>query len=148
MEIKKSDQGGLSIVIQRPMAANVTPIRPNGKICKSVCSLDCNSMYLGTLYKPMPLQHFCTYSPPNFIRQKSFEFGILAHEWLTCYSHRNDVEIRHKFNHKTEFKVNGIYVDGYSPAKNTIYQFHGCYWHGCCAPECTLAYKTNPDGSI
>ena len=25
-----------------------------------------------------------------------------------------------------------IKVDGYCQATNTIYQFHGCFWHGCC----------------
>ena len=25
-----------------------------------------------------------------------------------------------------------VKVDGYCEATNTVYQFHGCFWHGCC----------------
>jgi hypothetical protein len=33
-----------------------------------------------------------------------------------------------------EIKILGIKVDGYDETTNTIYQYHGCYWHGC--PKC------------
>ena len=25
----------------------------------------------------------------------------------------------------------GYFVDGFDPLSNTIYEFHGCLWHGC-----------------
>ena len=33
----------------------------------------------------------------------------------------------------------GTTVDGYNPERNIIYQYHGCYWHGCttCYPNQT-----------
>ncbi len=146
-KLRNATQGGLSIVIQRFMAAGLTTIRPDGKECKRVVSLDCNAMYLGTLTKPMPLNHFCTYEAPNYIRKKSFEFGILAHEWFACYGVQQNVHVRHKFNHASEFRIDGIGVDGYVADTNTVLQFHGCLWHGH-RKGCKIAYKTKPDGSI
>jgi G:T-mismatch repair DNA endonuclease (very short patch repair protein) len=34
-------------------------------------------------------------------------------------------------------------VDGYDESTRTVYQFHGCYWHGCrkCYPENTVRYE-------
>ena len=34
---------------------------------------------------------------------------------------------------KTAIRANGksYKVDGYCEETKTIYQFHGCYWHGC-----------------
>ena len=30
-----------------------------------------------------------------------------------------------------EKKIGGDYVDGFDEDMNTVYQFHGCYYHGC-----------------
>ncbi len=132
-KLRRATQGGLSIVIHREMLAHVTPIRegPDSKTCKKVVSLDCNALYLGCLTKEMPLHHFCTYRHPNFKREKSFEFGILALEWMECYSLKRGFSIQHKFNSPNEFRVLGFGVDGFIASENTILQFHGCYWHSC-----------------
>ena len=29
-----------------------------------------------------------------------------------------------------EQKIHGHHVDGYHPESKTIFEFHGCYWHG------------------
>ena len=38
-----------------------------------------------------------------------------------------------------EFKIpeTNLYVDGYHEESNTVFQFHGCFWHGCerCFPN-------------
>lgn len=33
-----------------------------------------------------------------------------------------------------EYKIDTIFVDGYDPTTNTVYEFFGCYFHGC--PKC------------
>ena len=33
-----------------------------------------------------------------------------------------------------EVEIVGAKVDGYDESTDTVYQFHGCYWHGC--PRC------------
>ena len=42
---------------------------------------------------------------------------------------KNQIKIRHALN-GGEQKVCGHYVDGYDPETKTVYEFHGCYWHG------------------
>ena len=34
-----------------------------------------------------------------------------------------------------KIKDSNYRADGYSPSTNTIYEFHGCYWHGCSCKE-------------
>ena len=44
-----------------------------------------------------------------------------------------------------EKSISGVYVDGFDPNTNTIYQFNGCFFHGC--PDCfdPYAYKELTD---
>ena len=45
-------------------------------------------------------------------------------------NHSQGLHIRHKLNIGTEKKIGPYPVDGYDANTNTVYQFHGCYWHG------------------
>ena len=45
-----------------------------------------------------------------------------------------NIKIKSAFGgREKELKINKKYlkVDGYDEKNNTVYQFHGCYWHGC-----------------
>jgi len=54
--------------------------------------------------------------------------------WLNSISISNSNSIQHAEN-GLEFKIPNIGdVDGYDNKTNTVYEFHGCYWHGC--PRC------------
>ncbi|CAB3996212.1 DNA polymerase [Paramuricea clavata] len=46
----------------------------------------------------------------------------LENDGVTLYS---------KLSPNAESKIMGRYVDGYCSETNTIYQFHGCFFHGC-----------------
>ena len=50
--------------------------------------------------------------------------------------------IKHAGNGR-EVILNGVKVDGFCSEINTIFQFHGCYWHGC--PMC---FKDQRDLSL
>jgi hypothetical protein len=56
-----------------------------------------------------------------------------------CDIHRNKVG---KFCEYYNLK-NAFTVDGYDQKNNTVYQFYGCYWHGCrkCHPENVIKYN-------
>jgi len=56
--------------------------------------------------------------------------------WLDSISHSQNIHIQHIGNSNKEyFDIHtDRYVDGYCEETNTIYQFHGCYFHGC--PKC------------
>ena len=54
--------------------------------------------------------------------------------WLTAMEHVDDVEIKHAgkgAQHAVKLKGwRKRPVDGYAASTNTVYQFHGSYWHG------------------
>jgi len=54
-------------------------------------------------------------------------------EWVV---HKKGIYIRHQLN-STEKRIGGrkLPVDGFNPEKQTVYQFHGCYWH---SHDCAL----------
>jgi hypothetical protein len=44
----------------------------------------------------------------------------------------NEILIRERGLKVIKHKIiRGGEVDGYDQSTNTVYQFHGCYWHGC-----------------
>jgi len=57
--------------------------------------------------------------------------SAMALKWLKWICKTEKINIRHKLN-GGEVKVGKYKVDGIDG--KTIYEFHGCYWHGC--PKC------------
>ncbi|KAB0800406.1 hypothetical protein PPYR_06146 [Photinus pyralis] len=55
----------------------------------------------------------------------------IAIQWLLWLEHSEGVRIQHTVNSREVRLREGILVDGFSPETNTVYQFHGCYYHGC-----------------
>ena len=65
-------------------------------------------------------------------------FGIKATCWLEYVSRQSGTRIHHhSCGHSGERLVGGATVDGYHPETKTVFQFHGCFWHGCikCFPN-------------
>ena len=60
-----------------------------------------------------------------------------ALEWLTYQNRKPHVNIRHARNGGEHVILQGAktyYVDGYDEITKTVYEFNGCFWHGC--PRC------------
>ena len=59
----------------------------------------------------------------------------VAMQWLRWVEAQLDRPLQHARN-KGEFRIPGTRytVDGYDATTRTVYEFHGCYWHGC--PRC------------
>ena len=53
--------------------------------------------------------------------------------WLNYISNSEKIIIIHAKNNG-EFKIGNYKVDGYCQMNKTIYEFHGCFYHGC--PKC------------
>jgi hypothetical protein len=54
--------------------------------------------------------------------------------WLNYIACKENIYIQHKCN-EGEYMIKEIgRVDGYHSETNTVYEFHGCWFHGC--PEC------------
>ena len=60
-----------------------------------------------------------------------------ALEWLTYQNRKPHVSIRHARYGGEHVILQGAktyYVDGYDANTHTVYEFNGCFWHGC--PRC------------
>ena len=65
-------------------------------------------------------------------------FGIKATCWLEYVAKQSGTHIHHhRCGHGGERLVGGAKGDGYHPETKTVFQFHGCFWHGCikCFPK-------------
>ncbi|XP_018574075.1 uncharacterized protein LOC108913090 [Anoplophora glabripennis] len=60
-------------------------------------------------------------------------------QWLVWEEHTRGLNISHAAKEK-EARVAGVKVDGYNPETKQVFEFHGCYFHGC--PNC---FKYNRD---
>ena len=58
--------------------------------------------------------------------------------WLEYESRKRNAHIHHQMcGHGGERMVAGHLVNGFCLETNTVFQFHGCHWHGCpiCFPS-------------
>ena len=55
-----------------------------------------------------------------------------AIEWLTWCQQQQVLNLQHGRN-AGEYRIPGtkFHVDGFDVTTNTVYEFHGCFWHGC-----------------
>ena len=66
--------------------------------------------------------------------------------WLEQTSKALGVHIHHALcGHGGERWIKGAFVDGYEPKSKTVFQFHGCHFHGCkkCFPNGRQKVVTN-----
>jgi G:T-mismatch repair DNA endonuclease (very short patch repair protein) len=139
--------GGPSIIFCRYQEKDTTRIREHeygqqGKLCKEVLGCDANALYLWSMMQTMP-----TGSPirrqkwNNFIPTFVDKFGRTAWKWLEYMAFTTNSQIEHKFN-SGEKKIgrHGLPVDGYCSKTKTVYQFHGCLFHG---HDCDLTQHTS-----
>lgn len=57
-----------------------------------------------------------------------------AIQWLDFISFKENIDIQHAGNGYGEKKIGNISVDGFCSETNTVFQFLGCFFHGC--PRC------------
>ena len=64
--------------------------------------------------------------------------SFIAIKWLEWEAKQRGIHIHHaRCGHGGERYILGARVDGYHPETKTVFQFHGCFWHGClqCYPD-------------
>lgn len=71
----------------------------------------------------------------NFLKDNYSKQSIL---WLESFNNPN---IKHALN-GGEVELCGARVDGFDHDNKTVYQYHGCLWHGC--PKCYDGEFINP----
>ena len=59
-------------------------------------------------------------------------FGYNAIRWIEYEARQRTFHIHHQLcGHDGKRFVAGAYVDGYHPESKTVFQYHGCFFHGC-----------------
>ncbi|CAL1282301.1 unnamed protein product, partial [Larinioides sclopetarius] len=52
-------------------------------------------------------------------------------EWLKFMEYTLGIEICHALNGRGERTIGGIHVDGFCEETQTVFEFYGCFFHGC-----------------
>ena len=63
--------------------------------------------------------------------------SVVSIAWLDYINKKNNIKIQHALEggEKVIKCINNkLKVDGFCESTNTVYEFHGCFWHGC--PDC------------
>lgn len=78
----------------------------------------------------------------NFLRERSIVIipphgykpqdkqSVISLKWSAYTAQSSNVSIRHSRNFG-EQRIGKYRVDGYHEESNTVYEVHGCFWHGC-----------------
>ena len=132
-ELRKQVVGGPSIIFHRYHEKGITTLRgDNGKLTQSLVGYDANSLYLWAIAQEMPTEHPIRRQLSNEFQPEFVDkFGRLSREWLEWVAREKNITIRHKFNSKEKsLGHRHIRVDGWDAQNHTVYQFHGCFFHG------------------
>ena len=135
---KKNICGGPSIVMSRHQERDVTKIR-NDKTTKKVVGYDANGLYAWTMLQDMPTGHFRVRRKENNFQLDAPPRWLGAREWLDWSAHETGMKIQTAYNGK-EHTLLTYKLDGFCKDTKTIFEFHGCWWHGC---DCQLKRVKN-----
>ena len=59
-------------------------------------------------------------------------YSYIGTKWLEWEAKQRGIHIHHALcGHGGERYIFNVPVDGYHPETNTVFQYHGCLWHGC-----------------
>ncbi|GFR60792.1 novel protein similar to DNA polymerases [Elysia marginata] len=144
-ELRKQVVGGPSIIFHGYHEKGITkPRGESGKAVQSLVGYDANSLYLWAISQEMPTEHSVRRRKENnFQPELKDTYGRLSREWLEWVADKENITIRHKLNSKDkQLGARRIRVDGWNAENNTVYQFHGCFFHG---HEC---HKTEGCGDV
>ncbi|CAL2047011.1 unnamed protein product [Caenorhabditis brenneri] len=72
--------------------------------------------------------------------------SVFALKMLLWIENKQGIHIQHKLNGSEKMikltTGESFFVDGYDKATNTVYEIHGCFYHGC--PKCTNPTMIHP----
>ncbi|XP_023312382.1 uncharacterized protein LOC111692561 [Anoplophora glabripennis] len=109
-----------------------------GNVCPytEACTIAsaCNKVYRRNFLKPNTIGII----PKGGYRWRDNQSKI-AIQWLVWEEHQRQINIQHAAKQQ-ESRVAGVKVDGYCEETKQVFEFNGCYFHGC--PAC---FKCNRD---
>ncbi len=73
-------------------------------------------------------------------------YSRISISWLNYIMEKENINIRHALN-GGEYSFDNMRVDGFCKETNTVYEFQGCFWHGCtkCFTGDTINVKNKVD---
>lgn len=108
------------------------------KIVKWTCCLKPrNHIWLARIANRTSLSRGC----PHCANSKGYSNGQIL--WLTQIEMNEDISIQHALKPGGEYNISGVgKVDGFCIVTNTVYEYHGDFWHG--NPKIYNHNDTNP----
>ena len=73
---------------------------------------------------------------------KNKTFSKISMNWVNWISDTHNIHIQHAMNGGEHVIPNVGKVDGFCKNTNTVYEFQGCFWHGC--EKCYTKNTINP----
>ena len=129
--IKQNIVGGPSIIFTRDAEVGRTFVRDDpGRPCANIVGYDANALYLDCIDKAMPCGGYVRRSAPDFKPDSRLSCEDMFH-WMDYLMETEGVHILHARNHVSEVRIGPYLVDGYDPNTKTVYEFNGCFFHGC-----------------
>ena len=129
--IKQNIVGGPSIIFTRDAEVGRTFVRKDpSRPCINIVGFDANALYLDCIDKAMPCGGYVRRSAPDFKPDSRLSCEDMFH-WINYLMEMEGVHILHARNHISEVRIGPYLVDGYDPNTRTVYEFNGCYFHGC-----------------
>lgn len=122
--------GGPPIVFNRWLEAGKS--MGTGKdTCKRIFGMDANALYPSSFMCELP-------SSINVHRTAETDFKPVINTsyidqfvWLDFVSEQENLHIKHKFNSGYEKNIWGFKVDGWLEGEKVVYEYDGCFYHGC-----------------
>ena len=134
---EKNMVGGPSIIFHRYHEAGKTKIREKemedqgkqAKTCQKIVGYDANALYLWAIMQDMPTGSFTRRREETGFKRESS--SRMATEWLEWKAHEGGIFRCHQMNN-TEKRIGErkTPVDGFHGPSQTVFQLHGCWWHG------------------
>jgi hypothetical protein len=137
--IRENIVGGPSIIFHRYHEKDQTFVRGNSdKAVQGIKDYDANALYLWALMQKMPTDFpIIRKKEDGFKPRKTNYYGEQSRQWLGWVSHNIKVQLKTQFNGgEMSLGRRHIRVDGWDMESRTVYQFHGCVFHG--HPDCPL----------
>ena len=139
--------GGPSLIFHRYHEKDKTKLREadygeEAETCQGVIGFDANALYLSAMMQDMPTGWYVRRKnqlqpgeddncDTNFKRETSHKYSHTAMEWMEWVMAQEGIHIQHEFNGKEKrIGRRQLPVDGWCQETQTVYQMHGCWWHG------------------
>ena len=95
------------------------------------------------IYRSNYMPHYTIAVHKDTTRNEAYSQKSIS--WLNYLSEKHNIKIQHALN-GGEYEINDMKVDGYCEETNTVYEFQGCFWHGC--TKCYTGDKINPKNKL